>query len=189
MPPWLARLIAIYSLEPPENRPRVIRRFGYNGRTGYCLSAADPADAGTLFLDGDGNVPESSFDGDPPTVCRGPVAWGAPAFREASAPAAVLADPRFQSLPVLRAYARLEQDWGVSWVAGWNRLPPESFEHVEPDRPLSVLQRKGEPATSFPAPGASVDAAVEFLRQYRDLFGIGDPAVDLAFLANPRAAR
>jgi hypothetical protein len=98
-PPWLAQLIAIYTLEPPENRPRVIRRFGYKGRTGYCLSAADPADDGTLFLDVEGHAPESSFDGDPPTVCRGPAAWEAPAAREASAPAAVLADPRFSMSP------------------------------------------------------------------------------------------
>jgi len=185
VPPWLSRLIATYSLEPPENRPQVIRRFGYQGQTGYCFSVADPPEPETLFLDADGNVPESTFDGDAVAVCRGPAVWRAPAARDASAPTAVLADSRFQSLPVLRAYARLEQDWGVAWLAGWTRWPPRTFEHAEPDRPLGILQRKGEPATSFPMPGASADAALEFLRQYRDLFGIVDPAVDLTLSPNP----
>ena len=177
VPPWVALLIAEWSLEPADRQPYEVWRYQYRGADAYYIPprccdipAAIYDTNGTFLGTGVGGFSGSGQLRDFPET-GGTLLWQSdPSTQGPAAAQAVLRDPRFAREPALLAFARLEVDTGVAWEGGLVMGPglwPTS------------LRASGAPLGTARAGRTLEQAAMDFLVRYRDLFGMVDPANEL----------
>ncbi len=166
-PPWLTRLVARFSLQPPIATPHDVWRYrGDGGTRTYLVSDRCCEIPGTLFDESGRELgcvgPYSACAKTRVPTTDGATVWHASEWRLESA-RAVLADPRLRGEEALRACAQLELDTGLPWLCNWkgnlSSGPAESLRRDDaverPDKPIP----DGDPGILGPSLTQGADGA------------------------------